>query len=430
MGQVYRAYDSRLHRPVAVKLLSAELTSDPARKERFVQEARAAARINHPAVAQIFDADEIGGITFIVMELVEGKTVRQLIEGRELDLLGTIDIAIQVAEGLAKAHGLGIVHRDVKPANVMRTGDGHVKILDFGLAKLLSQKTPAGPFGTQRLSPTTVAVTRPDIVMGTPAYMSPEQVRGLPVDARTDIFALGVLVFEMATGQSPFQRANSMDALHAAAFEETPPMNSIRPHVPDELQRVVSRCLRKQPQDRYPSARLLTEELRRIRRNTEAGLPQRTSWRQRLMNTWLEFRQQPASQIGWYAMGLAGVLVALYFSLAKIGIGGLVALTLVGLFIYRRIRNRSDRIQELLVRKVSKIPEVRLIAFQEHQVKVLVDQPTAQLYERINADLRSCNRQLYFGPPMTLFILHGLSAAETRSLLAGQGVQYVREGVV
>jgi serine/threonine protein kinase len=430
MGLVYRAYDSRLHRPVAVKVLSHELTSDVERKQRFLQEARAAGRINHPSVAQIFDADEADGVTFIVMELVEGKTVRQLIADQELDLLGAMDISIQVADGLAKAHELGIVHRDVKPANVMRTRDGHVKILDFGLAKLLDHSTVAGPERTGHLAPPQFAPTRTNIVMGTPAYMSPEQVRGLPVDARTDIFALGVLLFEMATGQSPFQRTNSVAALHAAAYEEATPMNSLRPHVPDELQRIVSRCLRKQPGDRYLNARLLGEDLRRIRRDTEAGLAQRTSWRQHILNVWAELRGLPPSRFGWYALGLGGVLAALYFSLAKIGLGGLVALVLVSLFIYRRIRNSSDLVQEMFLQSVVKIPEVRLVAFQAERVSVVVDRPTAQLYERLNAHLRSCNRKLYFGPPMTLSILHELSDEQTRAMLTGPGVHYVREDVV
>jgi serine/threonine protein kinase len=430
MGLVYRAYDSRLHRPVAVKVLSRDLTSNEERKQRFVQEARAAGRISHPAIAQIFDADEVDGVTFIVMELVEGKTVGQLVADRELDLLGAMDIAIQVADGLAKAHELGIVHRDVKPANVMRTLDGHVKILDFGLAKLLDQRPGAGPEGTRRLPPPDFAPTRSNIVMGTPAYMSPEQVKGVSVDARTDIFALGVLLFEMATGQSPFQRSNSVAALHAAAYEDTPPMNSLRPHVPDELQRIVSRCLRKQPEDRYPNARLLSEDLRRIRRDTEAGLAQRTSWRQHIQNLWAELRALPPSRYGWYALGLGGVLLALYFSLAKIGVGGLVSLALVGLFVYRHIRNSSDRAQEMFLQRVIKIPEVRLVAFQAERASVVVDRPTAQLYERLNAHLRTCNRKLFFGPSMTLSVLHELSDEQTRTILTGQGVQYVRQDVV
>jgi serine/threonine protein kinase len=430
MGVVYRAYDSRLHRPVAVKVLAHDLTADPTRKQRFVQEARAAARISHPAVAQIFDADDAEGVTFIVMELVEGKTVHQLIANRELDLLGALDIAIHVADGLAKAHELGIVHRDIKPANVMRTVDGHVKILDFGLAKLLSSSSTAELERANGLVTTQLEPTRSSIVMGTPAYMSPEQVRGLPVDARTDIFALGVLLFEMATGQSPFQRPHAMAALHAAGYEEAPPMNSIRPHVPEELQRIVTRCLKKQPAERYPNARLLGEELRRTRRDTEAGQVQKTSWRKYLMNKWAELRDLPPSKSRWYALGLAGLLVALYFSVARIGTGGLVFLTLVGLYIYRRIRNAPDRALETFVRKVAAIPEVRLIVSQDRQVRVVVDQPAAQLYERINARLRSCNRKLFFGLPMALSILHDLSPEQSRSLLAGPGVQYVRADVV
>ena len=430
MGLVYRAYDSRLHRPVAVKVLPQALTSDTERKQRFLQEARAAARISHPAVAQVFDADEENGVTFIVMELVEGKTVRQLIENRELDLLGAMDIAIQVADGLAKAHELGIVHRDIKPANVMRTIEGHAKILDFGLAKLLNSSTVPGPQGTQRLNSTQFAPTQPNVVMGTPAYMSPEQIRGLPVDARTDIFALGVMLFEMVTGQSPFQRSNSVEALHAAAFEETPAMNSIRPHIPDQLQRIVSRCLRKQPEERYPNARILGEDLRRIRRDTEAGLVPKTSWRQQLVNKWTELRQLPPSRYGWFALGLGGVLVTIYFSVAKIGVGGLISLAVLSLLVYRRIRNRSEQVQEMFVRRVSKIPEVRLISCQDERISVVVDGPTAQLYERINAHLRTCNRKRYFGPAMSLSVLHELSSEQTRTLLVSPGVQFVRDDVL
>ena len=329
---------------MAVKLLPAELTSDSQRKQRFLQEARAAARISHPAVAQIFDADEQAGLTFIVMELVEGKTVQQLIQEKELDLLGSMDIGIQAAEGLAKAHELGIVHRDIKPANVMRTADGHVKILDFGLAKLLDLTGDMGPAGTLRLDTAQIAQTRTGVVMGTPAYMSPEQVRGLLVDFRADIFALGVMLFEMATGQSPFQRDNFMDALHAAAFDETPPMNSIRPQIPEELQRIVSRCLRKRAEDRYPNARLLAQELRLIRRNTEAGLTQRISWQQRILDAWEELRHLSPSRYVWYGLGLVGLVLALYWSFSKLSAGTVVFFALVTLYLYRKVRNRPQPI--------------------------------------------------------------------------------------
>ncbi|HWI56322.1 MAG TPA: serine/threonine-protein kinase, partial [Bacillota bacterium] len=430
MGQVYRAYDTRLHRPVAIKLLSPELTVNAGWKQRFLQEARAAARISHPAVAQIYDADESAGVTFIVMELVEGKTVRQLVLNRELDLLGAIDIAIQVAEGLARAHELGIVHRDIKPANVMRTKEGHVKILDFGLAKLVGPESGLGPAGTQQLIQSHVARTQSGMVLGTPAYMSPEQVRGLPVDCRTDVFALGVLLYEMATGRSPFHRENFMDSLHAAAFEDTPSMESPGIPIPKDLQRVVACCLQKRPEDRYPDARTVAGELRRIRRDTETGLAPKTTWRQRLLETWEELRELPPSRYVWYGLGLAGLVGVLYWSFAKIGPGGLIYLGLGSYYLYRHIRNRPHRIQEWFVRRVSKIPEVRLILFQDRQVQVVVDRPVAQLYGRLNQHLRTCNQKLYFGQPLTLTILHAVTAEQFHQLLASPGVQYVREAVV
>ncbi|MEK7677479.1 MAG: protein kinase [Verrucomicrobiota bacterium] len=430
MGLVYRAYDTRLHRPVAVKLLSAELTSDPERKQRLLQEARAAASISHPAIAQIFYVDEEKGVTFVVMELVEGKTVRDLVLNRELDLLGAIDIAIQVADGLAKAHERGIVHRDIKPANVMLTRDGHVKILDFGLAKLLDPTRDQGPDGTQRLDPTQMAQTQPGVVMGTPAYMSPEQVRGVPVDFRADIFSLGVLLFEMATGQSPFRRENFLDSLHAVAFDETPPMNSIRAPIPDELQRIVSRCLRKRPEDRHPNARLLVEELRLLRRNTEAGVAYRTTWWKRMVDAWDRLRHLPPSRYAWFAAGTASLALALYLSISQIGMWGLVFVVLAGLYLYRHVRNRPQRMQEWFVQRVAKIPEVRLIAFQDRQVTVVVDRPVAQLYGRINAYSSACNRKLYSGQPMTVSILHDVSPEQLRKMLASPGVQYVRDDAI
>jgi serine/threonine protein kinase len=427
MGVVYRAQDSQLHRSVAVKVLSSDVVVDPQRKERFLQEARAAARISHPAIAQIYYVDEQEGATFIVMELVEGKTIRELIQNRELDLLGAIDIAIQAAGGLAKAHELGIVHRDIKPANVMLTRDGHVKILDFGLAKLLDPGVghPADEAG--RPDPSPLAQTQAGVVLGTPAYMSPEQVRGGPIDFRADVFSLGVLLFEMATGQSPFQRENFMDTLHAVAFDEAPPLSSIRPHVPEQLQRIVWRCLRKRPEDRYPDARLLIQELKLLRRDTEAGLAQKITWPQRIHDACERLRHLPPSQYVWYGVGAAGLGLALYLSFSQISAGGLLLLTMGGLFFYRRIRNSPHKAQEQFVRRVSRIPEVRLIAFNGRQVTVVVDRPVAQLYGRINKQLRTCNQKLYFGEPLAVSILNELSADEARKLLAGPGVEYVRD---
>jgi hypothetical protein len=413
---------------VAVKLLSSDVTGDPERRQRFLQEARAAARINHPAVAQIFDADEVDGETFIVMELVEGRTVGELIQGGELDLVGTMEIGTQIARGLAKAHELGIIHRDIKPANVMRTLDGHVKILDFGLAKLVAPAADPvkSPPGMAPLRPPQGAHTRSGIVMGTPAYMSPEQVKGLPVDARTDIFALGVLLFEMATGQSPFQRENFREALNAAAYEETPPMNSVRAHIPEELQRIVSKCLKKQPDERYASARLVAEDLARIRRDTETSLAHRTTWRQRMLDAWEQLRQQPPRRLAWYGVAVLALGLGIYFWMSRAGVATVINLGVVGLFLYRHVRNRPHRVQELFVRRAAKIPEVRMVLFQGTHFSVIVDRPVAQLYGRLNHQLQVCNRKLYFGQPLTLSIRHEVTGEQIKQMLSGPGVQYVR----
>jgi serine/threonine protein kinase len=427
MGAVYRAFDTRLHRPVAVKVLAGELTTDAERKQRFLQEARAAARVSHPAIAPIHYVDEEAGVTFIVMELVEGKTVRELIQNHELDVLSALDIAAQVAEGLAKAHEAGVVHRDIKPANVMLTRDGHAKILDFGLAKLLDRPAGPGPGGTVRVEAATSAQTLPGMVMGTPAYMSPEQVRGAAVDFRCDIFSFGVLLFEMLTGQSPFQRASFVDSLHAVAFDETPPLNTLQPQAPEALQRIVARCLRKQPEERYPSARALAEELRTVRRDTETRPALWSAWQRRLSEFWQQSRHLPVSSYAWFLFWAVALGVTLFLSVSRIGLGGVVLLALAGAFLYRYVRNRPQRIQDGFVRRVARIPEVRLVVFQGRQATVAVDRPAAQLYNRINAELRAWNRKLFAAPPMSVAIAHTLPDDAYQKLLAGPGVQYVRE---
>lgn len=431
MGVVYRAMDTQLCRPVAVKVLPFTLTSDPDRKQRFLQEARAAARINHPAVAQIFYADEQDGITFIVMELVEGKTVRDLIEAGDLDLLGVVDVVIQAADGLSKAHDLGIIHRDIKPANLMVTAEGHVKILDFGLAKLVE---PApGVDAASSLAKSIASqgqTTLPGVVMGTAAYMSPEQVRGVAVDCRADIFSLGVLLFEMASGRSPFQRDNFMDSLHAIAFEQPPDLASIRSHLPDELQRIVSRCLRKRPEERYPDARILARDLRSLRRNTEAGLSPKTDWRMRLSDAWERARQLPPSQYLYFTALVVAAGTALYVSFSRIGTGGVIFLVIAGLLLLRYVRNRPQKAQETFVRRIAKIPEVRLIVLEQRQFTVVVDRPVAQLFSRINRQLQACNRKLFFGEPLVVSILHGIAPEKMHQLLSGPGVQFVREDVL
>jgi serine/threonine protein kinase len=402
MGVVYRARDLKLQRPVALKLSPADLTADPERRKRFMLEARAAARISHPAIAQVYDVDEHEGTIFIAMELVEGKTVARLIENRELDLLGAIDIALQVAGGLAKAHEAGIVHRDIKPANVMQTPDGHVKILDFGLAKLLDpdSSTVTLPGSSDRSS--MPAQTQLGAVKGTPAYMSPEQVNGEPLDARSDIFSLGVMLFEMTTGEAPFRRPTPVATMHAIAFAEPPAMKSLRPNLPAGLRQIVSKCLQKRREDRYTDARALTEELRVLRRETESGLVRPISMRERIGETFERLRHLTPSEYAWLAAAILVVVSLLFLFTSKAGsLAPLFPLAIGGLLAYRRIRNQPRRMSELFVRKVAKIPEVRLIVSKEGNFTVGVDRAIGQLYGRINAQLNQCNSKLFFGRHMS-----------------------------
>lgn len=430
MGVVYRARDLKLRRPVALKVLSAELTADHERRRRFLQEARSAARITHPAIAQVYDVDEQEGVTFIAMELVEGKTARQLITGRELDLLGAIDIAIQVAEGLAKAHQAGIVHRDIKSDNIILTPDGHAKILDFGLAKLLDPVSESGN-GNQDLSEMqTAAHTQVGVVMGTVAYMSPEQARGRQVDYRSDLFSLGIMLYEMATGQLPFQGGTPLDTMHAIAFEETRPMTSIRHNLPPDLQRIVSRCLRKRPEDRYPSATALAEELRALRRNTESGKSHALSLGDRVRDRIETLRQLRPSDYVWYLAGAAGLVLVLYLVSSEGRLGGVLVVGIAGLFLYRTIRNRRPRMLRRFVRKTSKIREVRLVAIREDQATVVVDRALPRLYRQINEFMGAANKKLFFGNPLVVAIRDDLAGDELRRLLSGPGVFYVRDDVL
>src|SRR5207249_2705060 len=431
MGVVYRAHDLKLQRPVALKILPTELTGDPERRKRFLLEARAAARISHPAIAQVYDVDEHDGTIFIAMELVEGKTVQDVIGSRELDLLGAIDITLQVASGLAKAHDAGIVHRDIKPANVIQTPDGHVKILDFGLAKLLDPETttlvPAG--GAHDFS--TLTQTQIGAVKGTPAYMSPEQVKGVKADARSDLFSLGVMLFEMATGEVPFRRPTPVETMHALAFDDTPSMNSLRPNLPADLERIVSRCLKKRPEDRYSNARALIEDLRVLRRETESGLIRPLALKDRLGDAFDRLTHLKRSEYAWLAGGILAVGGFIYLLLANVGLlFPLIPFGFIGLLIYRDIRNKPRKMLDLFVRKVARIPEVRFLVCVDRKISVGVDRAVGQLYGRINNQLNSCNKKLFFGQPFTVVIRHDLNVDELRQLLEGPGVQYVRDDVV
>ncbi len=268
MGEVYRARDPRLGREVAVKVLPAALSSNPERLKRFEKEARAASSLNHPNIVTVHDVGESSGTSFIAMELVEGRTLRELLADGTLATKRLLAIAAQVADGLAKAHGAGIVHRDLKPENVMVTKDGFVKILDFGLAKLTQPEDSSGATA----APTVSGATEPGIVMGTVGYMSPEQALGKALDFRSDQFSFGSILYELATGRRAFQRGNTPETLTAILREEPEPIADLSPLSPAPLRWIVERCLAKNPDDRYASTRDLARDLSNLRdRLPEAG---------------------------------------------------------------------------------------------------------------------------------------------------------------
>jgi serine/threonine-protein kinase len=262
MGEVYRARDMRLGREVAVKIIHPLLAADPDRLSRFEKEARAASALNHPNIVTIYDIGSADSISYIAMELVSGKTLREMIVEGPLPTRRLLAAAVQIADGLAKAHAAGIVHRDLKPDNVMVTKDGLVKILDFGLAKLARRGLEEGQ-GTQ--TPTVSEGTQPGIVRGTVGYMSPEQASGHPVDFRSDQFSFGSILYEMATGKRAFQKATGVDTLAAIIHEEPEPVTRLAPKLPTPLGWIVQRCLSKDPEERYSSTRDLAKELQDLR---------------------------------------------------------------------------------------------------------------------------------------------------------------------
>src|SRR5687767_6513281 len=264
MGEVFLAQDTALGRKVALKLLRSDFTRNEERLRRFRQEARAASALNHPNILTIHEIGQDGSINFMATEYVEGKTLREHISGRPMALGQALDIAAQVASALAAAHQAGIIHRDIKPENIMLRTDGYVKVLDFGLAKL------AEPKGIDTAAPTLPKVeTEPGVVMGTVNYMSPEQARGLDVDARTDIWSLGVMIYEMAAGRQPFEGETASDVMSLILQKEPLPLAHSWPEVPAELERIVRKALRKDKEERYQTIKDFLLDLRTLRKGLE-----------------------------------------------------------------------------------------------------------------------------------------------------------------
>ena len=266
MGVVYKARDTHLDRFVAIKVLPAEKVADPERKRRFVQEAKAASALNHPNIITIHDISSDGGIDFIAMEYVPGKTL-DLLNGRDgMPVSVALKYAIQIADALARAHAAGIVHRDLKPSNIMVDEHGHVKVLDFGLAKLTQPSEATSEESTLPLKTT----TDEGVIVGTAAYMSPEQAQGLKVDARTDIFSFGAVLYEMLSGRRAFHGKTTLDTLAAILKNEPAALDS---RVPHDLEKVVTRCLRKERERRSQHMSDVHLALQELKEESDSGKP-------------------------------------------------------------------------------------------------------------------------------------------------------------
>ena len=301
MGEVYRARDTRLGREVAVKVLPERLAASPDAMARFEREARAVAALAHPNIVALYDFGQTDGLVYAVTELLQGDSLRQRLVRESLPLRKAVEAAVAVAEGLAAAHAKGIVHRDLKPENIFMTSDGRVKILDFGLARMGESSALGSETSSPTSGPATPAPTEPGVVMGTAGYMSPEQVRGQPADARSDIFSFGCVFYEMLTGEHAFARATAGESMAAILRDQPPAASRIVPDLPPGIDHALSRCLEKSPEERFQSARDLAYALKEaFSTPTGAALVQAPAARRR---RWI-----PAAAAAVLIVALAGGL--------------------------------------------------------------------------------------------------------------------------
>src|SRR6266481_51883 len=300
MGEVYLATDMTAGRKAALKLLPERFTGDAERLKRFQQEAHALVGLNHPNILTIYEIGEDHSTHYIASELIEGETLRQRLMRGRMQLSEAVDVAIQVASALASAHETGIVHRDIKPENIMLRPDGYVKVLDFGIAKLAEKEVP-------ETIPTDEALllveTNLGLILGTVRYMSPEQARGAPVDKGTDIWSLGVVLYEMVTGHAPFSGETPGETMSSILEKEPPPLTNYLAHAPAELQQIISKTLRKERAERYQSAHQLLEALQSLRRSME-------------FKTALEHSTKAPSWLRWARSPIVSVLLLLIAALA------------------------------------------------------------------------------------------------------------------
>src|SRR5262245_34213660 len=262
MGEVYLARDERLGRKAALKLLPDSLTTDKAQLSRFKNEARTASALNHPNILTVYEIGAEGNVQFIATEFIEGVTLRAALASGRMSVRRALEIAVQVASALAAAHDAGVVHRDIKPENIMLRPDGYAKVLDFGIAKLTEKRPASDDHGVQT---TALLQTRPGLVLGTAHYMSPEQARGQKVDGRSDIWSLGVVLYEMAAGSPPFRGETPSDCIAAILTAEPAALSSISPDIPTKLESILQKALRKNTDERYQTIKEMLAELRNLK---------------------------------------------------------------------------------------------------------------------------------------------------------------------
>ena len=368
MGEVYLAEDTRLKRKVALKVLPVYFTADRDRLRRFEQEARAASTLNHPNIITIHEIGEIEVAHYLVTEFIDGETLRhRLMQGR-LEISPALDVSLQVASAVAAAHEAGIVHRDIKPENIMLRRDGYVKVLDFGLAKLTET---AAPSVSSDVSTAAKLSTKAGVVMGTPHYMSPEQARGQKVDARTDIFSLGVVLYEMLTGRAPFEGETSSDVIAAILKTEPSPLGHYLPEAPRELERIVTKAMRKDREERYQTVKDLHVDLKGLKQEMEARAKDTAAAggevnaiRRRSSAEYL------VSEIKRHKLGALLVLAFMvitatsiaYFTSGGTAIDSVAVLPFVNAGADPDAEYLSDGITESLINSLSQLPKLRVLA--------------------------------------------------------------------
>jgi serine/threonine protein kinase/Tfp pilus assembly protein PilF len=421
MGEVYLADDLNLHRPVAVKVLRANLITNEDRLQRFQREAYAASSLNHPSILTIYEIGAEKEYHFIATEFIEGESLGQRLDRGPIELLEVLEVGIQVASALAAAHAAGIIHRDIKPDNIMLRRDHVVKVLDFGLAKLSEQARAALDAEHQQVT------TTPGMVMGTARYMSPEQARGEAVDARTDIWSLGVVLFQMSTGHLPFTGKTMSDVLAAVIQTDPPPLTSYVTDLPDELDRIVTRTLHKDPEKRYQSIKDLGLDLKTLKLHlkfetelrssggAKRSTPAELGAKQRVTKPGSTPTDRGAGHIRTAAESLASkirrhkrgallilsaaallTIAAVYFAYTRYSARGKAGITSLAVLPFVNASNDpekeylSDGISESLINQLSQLPGIKVIA-----------NTSSSKYKGKNADLRDIARALNVGAVLT-----------------------------